>query len=358
MRCAWILVIGCAGCLSAFSSPGSSATGGGAADLALGGGNGSGGGGMGNGSGEGSGGSNAPVDMSASVVDAGAGLAPGTLAVSWMHGQADCSKSTDPELQLLQYNANTYIMRQDKCRTFEAPFVYVLLGSKSALLLDTGDTTSTGIHDKVVTLIGSRPLLVAHTHAHGDHVDSDDAFSGQPNTTVVAHTVAAVQAAFGISTWPTSQGSLDLGDRVLDVIAIPGHETTHVALYDRQTGILLTGDTLYPGLLFVSDWTAYRASVARLQQFAASRPISHVLGAHIEMTATPTVNYAYGTTYQPNEHVLELAASHLAELNDALTALGPTAPTSSRVSQCQNAARPLDAGCAMIVHNDFVIDPQ
>jgi hypothetical protein len=109
---AWILVIGCAGCLSAISPSGSSATGGGAPDLASGGGN-------------ASAGSDAPADMSVSV-DAGTGLVPGTLAVSWMHGQADCSKSTDPELQVLQYNANTYIMRQDKCRTFEAPFVYVL----------------------------------------------------------------------------------------------------------------------------------------------------------------------------------------------------------------------------------------
>ncbi|HXU69709.1 MAG TPA: MBL fold metallo-hydrolase [Polyangia bacterium] len=353
MRCAWLVAIGCAGCLSTVApSGGNPAAGGRAADLGAGGGGGAGDGGAGGG-GAGGGGSGGG--------DLGApdgGLAPGTLAVSWMHGQANCNTSTDPELQVHAYNATTYIIREDKCRTFEAPFVYVLLGTTSALLLDTGATDTAALHDEVVKLVGSRPLLVAHTHAHGDHVASDDKFSGQPNTTVVAHTVAAVQAAFGIATWPTSQGSIDLGGRVIDAVAIPGHEATHIALYDRQTGILLTGDTLYAGLLFVSDWTAYRASVARLQQFAASRPISHVLGAHIEMTSTPTVNYAYGTTYQPNEHVLELGPSHLKELADALVALGPTAPTASRVSQCQNAPRPLDAGCALIVHDDFVIDPQ
>ena len=286
------------------------------------------------------------------------GLAPGSLSVSWMHGAAACNQSAAPELQVHAYNATTYILRQDKCRTFEAPFVYLLLGTKSAILLDSGATNTVGLRDQVATLTGGRPLMVAHSHAHGDHVASDARFTGQPATTVVARTVAAVQSAFGIASWPTDTGTLDLGGRVLDVLAIPGHEATHIAVYDRQTGLLFTGDTLYPGLLFVSDWTQYRASVARLQQFASKHTISHVLGAHIEMTSTPTVNYDYGTTYQPAEHVLELGADHLAELDAALTALGPTAPTAARVSQCMSAPRPLDAGCRQIVHDDFVIDPQ
>jgi glyoxylase-like metal-dependent hydrolase (beta-lactamase superfamily II) len=144
---------------------------------------------------------------------------------------------------------------------------------------------------------------------------------------------------------------------MLDVVPIPGHEATHIALYDRQTGLVLTGDTLYPGLLFVNDWTQYRASVARLRTFLATRTVSHVLGAHVEMTNSPTVNYAYGTTYQPAEHVLDLAATHLTELDTALTSLGATPPTQTRIQQCMSAPRPLDAGCATIVHNDFVIDP-
>jgi glyoxylase-like metal-dependent hydrolase (beta-lactamase superfamily II) len=337
MRFGWVLLIGLAGCGPA-ADPALGDAGDALVDLG--------------------GGGQAPTDGAAPSDAATGGLTPGTLAVSWMHGAQSCSQSTAPELQVHAYNATTYIIREDKCRTFEAPFVYLLLGTSSALLLDSGATNTVGLRDQVATLTGGRPLLVAHSHAHGDHVASDSRFIGQPATTVVGHDVASVQAAFGIATWPTGAGTLDLGDRVLDVVAIPGHETSHIALYDRQTGILLTGDTLYAGLLFVNDWTQYRASVARLQQFASTRPISHVLGGHIEMTNTPTVNYAYGTTYQPAEHVLELGAAHLAELDAALTALGPTAPTSTRVSQCMNAPRPLDAGCHQIVHDDFVIDPQ
>lgn len=270
----------------------------------------------------------------------GGGLVPGTLQVSWRHGSANCATNADPELQVHAYNATTQILRQNKCDTFEAPFIYVLIGTQSALVLDTGATTTTTLRDTVRSLVGTRSLTVAHSHAHGDHIASDARFTGQPMTTVVGTSRAAVQAAFGITTWPTTVGTLDLGGRVLDVIGIPGHEQAHIAIYDRQTGLLLTGDTLYPGLLFINDWATYRTSIARLAQFVATHPIAHVLGAHVEMTSTPKQVYPYGTTYQPAEHVLQLSATHVTELDAALTALGPTPP-----------AQP-------VAHDDFVIDPQ
>jgi len=284
----------------------------------------------------------APGDATAGSQDAPpGGLEGGSLTVSWMHGAQSCNASTDPELQVHAYNATVHIIRQNKCRTFEAPFIYVIEGSTTALMIDSGATNNTTtLRDTVRGLIGTKQLLVAHSHAHGDHVAGDASFSGQANTTVVAKMQAAIQTKFGITTWPTTAGSIDLGGRVLDVLAIPGHEAQHIAIYDRKTGLLFTGDTLYPGLLFINDWATYRTSVGRLAQFVASHPISHVLGAHIEMTATPKQVYAYGTVFQPNEHVLQLTAAHVAELDAALAALGPNPGTGS------------------FAHDDFVIDPQ
>jgi hydroxyacylglutathione hydrolase len=267
-------------------------------------------------------------------------LVPGTMAVTWMHGSADCDANTDPEVQVHAYNASTFILRQNKCDTFEAPFIYVLVGTEQALMLDSGGTSSTALRDAVLPLLDGKPLLVAHSHAHGDHWAGDTTFAGLPGVTVVVRNIPAVMSAFGITNWPTGMGTRDLGERVLDAVPIPGHEVQHIALYDRQTGLLLTGDSLYPGLLFVNDWAAYRTSVATLVDVVATRPIAHVLGAHIEMTATAGVVYPYGTTYQPNEHVLQLGVEHLLELDAALDALGPTPP-----------ANP-------VVHDDFVIDPQ
>ena len=60
-------------------------------------------------------------------------------------------------------------------------------------------------------------------------------------------TVEGTQAFFKIATWPEELGQIDLGERVIDVIPIPGHDKLSIALYDRQTGILFTGDSLYPG---------------------------------------------------------------------------------------------------------------
>jgi hydroxyacylglutathione hydrolase len=88
---------------------------------------------------------------------------------------------------------------------------------------------------------------------------------------------------------------------------------------DRCTGLLLAGDSLYPGRLYVneSNLPLYAASARRLAEFARAHPIAHVLGTHIEQSQTPYVNYPRGTTYQPEEHSLELSRAHVLELDDA-----------------------------------------
>lgn len=272
------------------------------------------------------------------------------LDVLWIHGSRDCAANADLPLQVHAFDADTYILRQNKCHNFEAPFLYLLFGDERAVLLDTGADPGPGrtlpLRDVVYELIGRRAkacggrtvsLVVAHTHSHGDHLFGDDQFAAAPGATVVPPTLSGVQAAFALTDWPDRTGHLDLGSRRLTVIPAPGHEPTHVVFHDPATRLLLTGDTLYPGMLFVRDWPAYRATVARLRYFAALHPIRHILGAHIEMTRTPGVAYPYGTTYQPDEHVLELSPRHLEELYAAAEQLGD---------------RP-----ARTIFDDFVLEP-
>jgi glyoxylase-like metal-dependent hydrolase (beta-lactamase superfamily II) len=121
--------------------------------------------------------------------------------------------------------------------------------------------------------------------------------------------------------WPEEIGAIDLGGRVVDVIPIPGHQAAHVAYYDRRTAILLTGDHLYPGRLYITDFAEYLASTRRLVEFTATRPVAHVAGCHIEQSATPFVDYPVGTRYQPREHSLELGRAHLLELAAGLEAM-------------------------------------
>src|SRR5580658_9727150 len=72
-------------------------------------------------------------------------LAPGSMELQWNKGSADCSKNPQPPLQQHPYNARTFILRENLCTTFEAPFMYLLIGSTKALLIDTGDISDPNV---------------------------------------------------------------------------------------------------------------------------------------------------------------------------------------------------------------------
>lgn len=70
---------------------------------------------------------------------AGAQIVPGSIEVHWNEGAANCKSNSQPPLQVHRYNSETFIFRENLCSTFEAPFMYLLIGSSRALLIDTGD---------------------------------------------------------------------------------------------------------------------------------------------------------------------------------------------------------------------------
>jgi hydroxyacylglutathione hydrolase len=260
----------------------------------------------------------------------GAGLARGVLPESWAESAAGCEGRV--HFRVHEYNADLFILRQSGCTNYEKPFLYLIFGDSLALLLDSGAKgadVATSVRETVqrwAARHGGRVprLVVAHSHGHGDHVAGDAQLSVLPATTVVGTSPEAVQQFFGLRNWPDEAGTFELGGRVLDIVPIPGHERASIAVYDRRTGILLTGDTMYPGRLYVADGEAFRKSVQRLVDFSRGRLIAHVLGAHIEQARTPYLDYPVGTRFQPDEHALELTRGHLLELRDALAQMDPT----------------------------------
>ncbi|QIP84709.1 MBL fold metallo-hydrolase [Streptomyces sp. Tu 2975] len=254
----------------------------------------------------------------------------GSLDVRWHAGSPPPGDDTAAAIQAHAYTEHTLILRQNKSVHFEAPFLYLLFGNDRALLLDTGataDPAAMPLRATVDTLIGQwlarHPrerygLVVAHTHGHGDHIAGDAQFADRPYTEVVGPSLDAVTAHFGFEQWPLRPAELDLGGRVLDLLPGPGHEEAAVVLHDRHTGLLLTGDSLYPGRLYVTDVPAFTATVDRLLAFCSTNRVTHVLGCHIEMTRTADTDYPRGTTYQPDEPPLELTPDHLLRLRDAL----------------------------------------
>ena len=63
----------------------------------------------------------------------------GSLDVHWLEGAEDCTAAPGELLQIHAYEPQTYILRESPCADFEAPFMYLLIGSTQALLIDTGD---------------------------------------------------------------------------------------------------------------------------------------------------------------------------------------------------------------------------
>ena len=260
-----------------------------------------------------------------------------TLAdVRWIHGSPRRSQQEDPLIQVHRYDDDTVLMRQSKSTSFEAPFLFLLLGRDRAVLFDTGATKDPArfpLRTVVDTVLGewlaAHPdvdatvyeLVVAHTHGHGDHVAGDHQLTGRPRTTVLDRELGAVQAFFGFREWPAQVVPFDLGERVLEITGIPGHHRASIAVHDPATGFLLTGDTVYPGRLYVEDPPSFLDSLDRLVELAATRDVTHVLGCHVEMTSTPGRDYPLGTTYQPHEAPWPMSVEQLRAVRDAARSL-------------------------------------
>lgn len=275
---------------------------------------------------------------------------PGDLDVAWIHGSESAKHNTDPDIQVHAFNEHTFILRQNMAVNYEAPFMFLLFGNARAVLIDTGATASPGFFPlrRVVDglmddWLAAHPrdrygLLVLHTHPHGDHVAGDGQFAGRPDTVLVDADRDSAWEFFGFTGGSGGPGDVgdrgdsgeravppalvDLGGRVLECWPSPGHHEAAVAFYDPYTGFLLTGDTVYPGRIYIQDWPALVRTIDRLIGFCSTRPVTYVLGCHIEMSREPGVDYPIFTTYQPDEPPLQMTVEQLREIRRGIDQAG------------------------------------
>lgn len=193
---------------------------------------------------------------------------------------------------------------------------YLVTGSKKAVLFDTG----MGISNirKLVEGLTRLPVSVVNSHTHNDHVGDnwrfDDVYGMDTDFTrtnakgarddaqaelAPGEVCGALPAGFNpqeyvtkpfrISRWLHDGDKIDLGGRILQVIATPGHTPDSISLLDEKNGLLFTGDTFYPGPIYLyrleTDLDAYEASVKKL---AAMVPrLRLLLPAHNVPVADP-----------------------------------------------------------------------
>jgi hydroxyacylglutathione hydrolase len=249
---------------------------------------------------------------------------PGSMDVRWNAGAPDCSATPQPPLQVHAYEPQTFILRQSPCAHFEASFMYLLVGSERALLIDTGaveDPEQMPLAETVMGLLPVRgdstiPLIVAHSHSHSDHRAGDSQFLDLPAVQVAPQGLENIRAFHGLDAWPSGAAQLDLGGRIVDILPAPGHHSDHLLFYDRRTALLFSGDFLLPGRLLIDDAAAYQASAIRIADFLKDRPIAHILGGHLELDVDGQP-YSRGSQYRPNERRLELGKDDLLALSRA-----------------------------------------
>jgi glyoxylase-like metal-dependent hydrolase (beta-lactamase superfamily II) len=195
---------------------------------------------------------------------------------------------------------------------------YLIVGDKRAVLFDTG----MGISDirQVTAALTKLPIVVLNSHTHNDHVggnwqfatiyamDTDFTRANARGSREDAQSEVAPDQICGelpkgfdrktyatrpwkITAYVHDGDRIDLGGRSLEIIATPGHTPDAISLLDGDHGLLFTGDTYYPGTIWLyrpeTDLKAYSASIRRLAALAPR--IKMVLGAHNIPVAPPSV---------------------------------------------------------------------
>ena len=132
--------------------------------------------------------------------------------------------------------------------------MYVLVTRDKALVIDTqtmADFEGKKIIDYVKE-ITNKPLVVVNTHPHRDHIAGNaqfgEAYLSAPAIEEVKAAAARANTPITYTMKAVKDGdTIDLGDRKIEVIAIPAHSPGSIALLDQKTGYLFTGDEIDPG---------------------------------------------------------------------------------------------------------------
>ena len=179
--------------------------------------------------------------------------------------------------------------------------IWHVRGRDRDVLLDTGMGV-VPLRARLAAL-AEQPLLAVASHTHFDHIGSHHEFAERAVHRAEADILAAPtragtlaelyvgddiftalppgdydSAAYRVVPAPATRllgdgDRIDLGDRRLEVLHLPGHSPGSIALWEAATGILFSGDAVYDGPLiddcYHSDVSDYLASMERLRRLPA-----------------------------------------------------------------------------------------
>lgn len=196
-----------------------------------------------------------------------------------------------------------YLITEPHYYWYNRANLWLIKGQTQDLLIDTGLGVSS-LRQYIASLI-DKPLLAIASHIHFDHAGGMHEFArcaihsaeaealrrGDDYEALCAPEQGWVQeehfdllphAGFRVEQYtlqaaePTQvlqEGDvLDLGDRALEVLHLPGHSSGCIALYDPRSQELFSGDVIYDGELLdelhCSHIPTYIATYERLQKLS------------------------------------------------------------------------------------------
>ena len=230
----------------------------------------------------------------------------------------------DPWFDVTQLSPDLFRITEPRCHRWVRANCFLILGRERDILVDSG--MGIAALRPILDRLSSRPRLVFTTHAHIDHVGSHPEFA---DCDILVHPTEADELArpgqrgllfpersaeeiaaflrsgidpsrFMVEAVPfvgydpesyqrapvkptrlASEGDVvETGDREFQVLHLPGHSPGSMALWERSSGSLFSGDAIYDGIIIDnlpgSDVEVYRATMKRI----AELPVAQVFGGH------------------------------------------------------------------------------
>ena len=187
-------------------------------------------------------------------------------------------------------------------------FSYLIVGSARALLFDTGP----GVRDirRIVHALTAVPIEALPSHLHFDHVGNLDKFEDillpdLPGLRRQLHggrlslgfyqflgfVEGFKRSSFPVTRWVAPGSAIDLGDRQLTLLSVPGHTPDSVVLLDHSANRLFAGDFIYPSEIYAflpgANLSDYVVSAQRV--LALLNDHSMIYGGH-GCDSLPTVD--------------------------------------------------------------------
>lgn len=186
-------------------------------------------------------------------------------------------------MKILEIDGQTWQIEDEGVRFF------LLAGKERALLIDSGMTVHNA-RDIAKGLV-SVPVLLLTTHADPDHIGSAaqfEEFYMHPSEATNYYKAQGRSGKF-LPVWDGDV--IDLGDRELEIIHLPGHTPGSVTVLDRAGRALYGGDPVQDGAIFMfgpqREFHAYIVSMEKLERMGDR--FDRIYPSHATCPVTPDI---------------------------------------------------------------------